>query len=172
MCSTWLHGASEVDHNRIRICFNTCFGASHNTLMQGGAAEPVYLPACEAAPATVCYREDFAASALHEAAHWCIAGPHRRTLEDFGYGYVPPPRSEAQQQRFFALECRNQALEKVFADCAGLPFRVSADDPGTPLAGFEAQVQRLGPETLSWLQTTAGERAKCFADALRGLRSG
>ncbi|GAM69307.1 transporting ATPase [Vibrio sp. JCM 19236] len=26
---------------------------------------------------------------MHEIAHWCVAGPKRRLLEDFGYWYEP-----------------------------------------------------------------------------------
>ena len=44
--------------------------------MVGGAAEPLYLPDRGTRTAELHYREDFAASALHEAAHWCIEVKH------------------------------------------------------------------------------------------------
>jgi elongation factor P hydroxylase len=117
--------------------FNRLFQAGYRTQMRGGADEPLYLPATATAPALVIYTRDYAASALHEAAHWCIAGPRRRQLVDYGYAYVPPPRSPAQQQRFFHHELRVQALERIFAEAANLQFRVSLDDPHTNTVAAE-----------------------------------
>lgn len=91
-------------------------------------------------------REDFAASALHEAAHWCVAGKRRRRLPDYGYTYVPPPRGAAGQAQFFACELRNQATELYLATRAGVDFVASADDPDfclSALRRFEAQVREL-----------------------------
>lgn len=94
----------------------------------GGAREPLYQPGQAGGPAVIRYREDFAASALHEIAHWCLAGPQRRQRLDFGYRYQPPPRSSAEQERFLEYELRPQALESLFAERAGISFRPSFDD--------------------------------------------
>ena len=93
-----------IDHRAIAATFNRCFAKSHDTVMLGGASEPLYLPIGAEGLAELHYRSDHAASALHEAAHWCIAGPQRRALPDFGYAYTPPPRTLGQQRRFFASE--------------------------------------------------------------------
>jgi elongation factor P hydroxylase len=117
-----------LEAGAIAAVFNATFAARFATVMLGGAQEPLYLPVMNGAPARIFYRSDFAASALHEAAHWCIAGPLRRRHVDYGYGYVPPPRPAAARRAFFGAERDAQALECVFAESAGLPFRISADD--------------------------------------------
>ena len=64
---------------RVEQVFNDCFAHSCNTRLCGGADEPLYQPA--ATPAgfhALYYRGDYFASALHEVAHWCIAGAQRR----------------------------------------------------------------------------------------------
>jgi len=62
-----------------QICetFNRCFVQSHTKLV-GGASEPLYEPGKQ--EARVYFREDYASSALHEIAHWCIAGADRRPV--------------------------------------------------------------------------------------------
>ena len=153
-------------HTDIANCFNQAFLDAYHTRMVGGAAEPLYLPATAEQPAQLFYREDFAASALHEAAHWCIAGARRRTQVDFGYAYQPPPRSAQQQQRFFALEVRTQALESLFASAAGVRFQPSADNLGSDIAPFAAQVEAALPQVRSWLQSSKDARAGQFLAAL------
>jgi elongation factor P hydroxylase len=120
--------APTLDAEAIAVVFNATFAARFATVMLGGAEEPLYLPGTNGVPARILYRSDFAASALHEAAHWCIAGPLRRRHVDYGYGYVPPPRPAAARRAFFDAERDVQALECAFAESAGLPFRISADD--------------------------------------------
>ncbi len=102
---------------RIVRTFNDTFLASHHTAMRGGAAEPLYLPAVGATPAQIVFTYDYPASALHEAAHWCLAGEQRRTQRDYGYWYVPGPRNAAQRAAFFA--CRGR--------CAGAGGGVRTD---------------------------------------------
>lgn len=74
------------------------------------------------------YRENYESSALHEVAHWCIAGKLRRQLEDFGYVYIPEGRTLDQQRKFCNFEIRPQALEWIFAEAAGVSFNLSLDD--------------------------------------------
>lgn len=119
-----------LDADRIRQVFDACFRQRYRVEMRGGAVEPYYEPAVNGAPARLWFREDFAASALHEAAHWCIAGAERRRLPDFGYWYVPAPRDLAAQSRFEAVESEPQALEAWLSAAAGRAFRPSFDDVG------------------------------------------
>ena len=154
--------------------FDCVFGASHNAVMTGGAEEPLYVPASGGAPAMLFFTRDHAASALHEAAHWCIAGRGRRERVDYGYRYVLPPRTEAQRAAFFAAEVAVQALESVFAACVGLQFRISADDFSATTEErreFSVQVRR---RALAVAQHGLPPRAALFADALqaRFRRSG
>ncbi len=155
----------SLDHAAIADCFNTAFGAERVRLI-GGASEPLYEPGFGATPARLYYREDFAASALHEAAHWCIAGSARRKLQDFGYAYVAPPRSAAAQARFFSAELKTQTLESIFAGCAGIEFRPSADNLEATVDDFSAAVTDATPAMMVWLQGSSGERAHRFCRAL------
>ncbi|MGB2130042.1 MAG: elongation factor P hydroxylase, partial [Marinobacterium sp.] len=65
--------------------FNRLFLPTYNTVLVAGEDEPIYLPADEQHPHhRVVFAHGFFASALHEISHWCVAGPERRLLEDFG----------------------------------------------------------------------------------------
>lgn len=114
---------------RLQRVFASCFSGPENTLLCGGAGEPFYAPAANPDdPNRLWYREDFFASALHEVAHWCIAGPKRRLLPDFGYWYAPEGRDAGQQAAFEAVEVAPQALEWCFAIACGYRFRISTDN--------------------------------------------
>ena len=58
--------------------FERCFFAEFNTRLEGGAEEPLYLPTTSHDPARILFTRDYFASALHEVAHWCVAGEARR----------------------------------------------------------------------------------------------
>lgn len=78
------------DYNHLISVFNQTFMPSHNTELLLGGDEPIYLPASEEhRHHRIIFARGFYASALHEVAHWCIAGPQRRLLEDYGYWYHP-----------------------------------------------------------------------------------
>ena len=162
-----------MNHNEVARRFNRAFGVSHQTVMIGGAPEPLYVPgertggAAQGGRSIIRYREDFTLSALHEVAHWCIASRQRRRCRDYGYWYSPPPRHEAAQQSFFAAEVRVQALESLFAATIGVRFRVSADNVGTSSTGFAEAVVRAACEIES---AGLSLRANQFRTAL--LRTG
>lgn len=118
----------DGDAARIAAVFNRTFATSHRTVLLLGGDEPLYLPATARQYAVIVSNRDYAASALHEISHWCLASVRRRALIDYGYWYEPPPRDSAAQARFLAAEERNQALESVLTAAARLPFRVSLDD--------------------------------------------
>ncbi len=109
--------------------FNNLFKSSEQTILVGGAAEPLYLPKdTEASFHQVIFTQDYFASALHEIAHWCIAGKARRQLVDYGYWYQPDGRSMEAQNLFEQVEIKPQALEWIFSTATGIKFRVSADN--------------------------------------------
>ena len=117
-----------MNAEQISNVFAECFYLRYRTRLEGGAAEPLYRPASGPHEENrIFFREDFASSALHEAAHWCIAGNHRRLQEDFGYWYEPA-RSLDLQQKFETMELRPQAIEWIFSIAADVPFRVSCDN--------------------------------------------
>lgn len=151
------------------MLFNRAFATTCNTVLRGGASEPLYSPACRKAPAQITYREDFASSALHEVAHWCIAGAARRRQVDYGYWYSPEGRSRTEQVDFERVEARPQALEWVFSRSSGALFSLSLDslagdpDPADRLR-FAREVVHQAERLLSvGLPTRAGR----FCDVLR-----
>jgi len=114
---------------RLEKVFDHCFSDCECTRLCGGAPEPFYRPAgADDACNVLHYREDYVASALHEVAHWCIAGAERRRLPDFGYWYLPDGRNPAQQRAFERVEYRPQALEWFFSKACGHRFRLSVDN--------------------------------------------
>jgi hypothetical protein len=106
----------------------------------------LYLPACRRRPALIRYTRDYACSALHEVAHWCLADPSSRHQVDYGFWYQPPPRNPEDQRRFYAAEAPVQALEMLLTGACGLVFHFSADNPGADGGAarhaFEARVRR------------------------------
>jgi elongation factor P hydroxylase len=125
------HGPGLTDRE-IAGRFNVTLGRRWGVRLVGGGAEPLYLPGQPdgGRRAVIRYTRDYAASALHELAHWAIAGRRRRRLVDYGYWYEPPPRDGRAQEAFAAVEAPAQALEWLMADACGLDFRVSVDDVG------------------------------------------
>ncbi len=110
--------------DRVIQAFNSEF-APLNTRLVGGYDEPFYLAG---PPSEIRFREDFVRSALHEVAHWCVAGAERRKQDDFGYWYCPDGRDQAQQQAFEQVEIRPQAIEAEFCQALGIPFSPSQDN--------------------------------------------
>jgi elongation factor P hydroxylase len=100
----------------LQSIFSLCFSAHFNTQLQGEAPEPLYIPAnAKQTLSTIFYRHDYFSSALHEIAHWCIAGANRRQKIDYGYWYAPDGRTAQQQTDFEFVERKPQALEWAFS---------------------------------------------------------
>jgi len=152
--------------------FRECFRADYATILVGGGSEPLYLPSCDPArePHRVVYREDYFASALHEVAHWCLAGAERRKLEDYGYWYRPDGRNAAEQAEFERAEARPQAVEWIFSEACGFSFHLSADNLAGafgPSRRFEEHVRRARSD---FLERGLPVRADRFLAALRARR--
>lgn len=113
----------------IMSLFNQTFYRSYNTKLVRGDDEPIYLPADETFHYhRIIFAHGFFSSAMHEIAHWCVAGPERRLLEDFGYWYEPDGRTKEKQSEFEKVEIRPQAYEWILSVSAGFPFSVSCDN--------------------------------------------
>lgn len=109
--------------------FNECFAITHNTRLLKGGDEPLYLPMHEGNPYhTIFFAHGYFSSALHECAHWFIAGTERRKLIDFGYWYAPDGRSAEQQKKFQSVEVKPQALEWILSIACGHKFEFSIDN--------------------------------------------
>ena len=156
--------------SRLEQVFNDCFVASLSTRLCGGAAEPLYQPACgDQGMHVLHFREDYFASALHEIAHWCIAGPQRRLQVDFGYWYAPDGRNNAQQCAFEAVEYKPQALEWFFCKACDYRFRLSMDNLDEANGGLpdtSAFQQRVLSQAQRWQQDGLPDRAALFYAAL------
>ncbi|MBY5947395.1 elongation factor P hydroxylase [Photobacterium rosenbergii] len=159
----------EHDIRDIIAVFNTTFLTSHNTELVRGEDEPIYLPADENNPHhRVIFARGYFASALHEIAHWCIAGPQRRLLEDYGYWYEPDGRTAEQQAAFEVVEVKPQAVEWLLAASCGFRFQVSCDNLSGSIepdrVGFTNKVRK---QVLLYLEHGIPDRAKVLSEALR-----
>lgn len=149
--------------------FNRTFFHEFNTRLELGADEPIYLPADgKNSFHRIVFARGFYASALHEIAHWCVAGPERRLLEDFGYWYEPDGRTRDKQAEFERVEVRPQAYEWILSVSAGYPFNVSCDN----LHGdFEpdriAFMTRVHQEVMDILEQGIPPRVLMLSDVLR-----
>ena len=156
------HDATDL----IRL-FNGLFARRYRCRLVRGGDEPLYLPAQDAnGYHQLQFAHSYFASALHEIAHWCIAGARRRQQVDFGYWYQP--RRDAQQQaEFETMETAPQALEWIFSDAAGFNYRPSVDnlelrpDPS-------AFLDQVAEAKTRWLTNGLPARAIEFRRALAG----
>ncbi len=121
--------ADNDDVSTLIALFMREFGASHRTRLIAGGDEPLYRPAShEQAWHDIVFRHDYFQSALHELAHWCVAGESRRQQMDYGYWYDPDGRTLARQAEFERVEARPQAVEWVLSVACGRHFSVSLDN--------------------------------------------
>ena len=150
----------------IERVFRDCFAERCRTRVVGGADEPVYQP-CDDTQGEhlIYYRSDYASSALHEIAHWCIAGSARRALTDYGYWYEPD-RDRESQASFEAMEARPQGLEWIMSEAAGVTFRVSVDNFVLTEADRHQFRRAVKQATTRWLRNGLPPRAMVFVQAL------
>ncbi|WKD50928.1 elongation factor P hydroxylase [Microbulbifer spongiae] len=154
---------------RITLVFDCCFAdpKGFNTRLCGGFLEPYYRPAeRNQRYHQVEFTLDYAASALHEAAHWCLAGEVRRRLPDYGYWYLPDGRSAEQQAAFEEVEVEPQALEWIFARACGLGFRVSSDNLHSDLGPSDSFKAAIWRRVREYCKKGVNARARAFARAL------
>ena len=155
-----------LDAHQLMRLFNQAFAESDKTELIGGAAEPYYQPG---PPHCIYFRADYVRSALHEVAHWCVAGRRRRQVPDYGYWYSPDGREAEQQQAFFAVEARPQAIERCFCEAIGIAFSPSVDNVGAhidppQMRRFEARIQEWCDQ---FAHTGLPPRAARFVTVLR-----
>jgi elongation factor P hydroxylase len=158
-------GAATIPHRAadLETLFRRTFFHDQRTLLIGGAAEPLYRPGV---PAEIHYTRDYFRSALHEVAHWCVAGPRRRRREDYGYWYVPDGRDATQQAAFARVEVRPQALEALFCDACAHPFRVSLDNLHGDAGAEQEFATAVRAEARRLAATGLAQRPRRWAQAL------
>jgi len=118
----------EPSIKKLVSIFNKLFVSQENTRLQMGAAEPFYQASKNGNNAVIFAREDYFSSALHEIAHWTIAGKERRQEDDFGYWYESEGRTQQQQLQFEQVEVKPQAIEWLLSLACGQKFHLSADN--------------------------------------------
>ncbi len=158
---------TALTHTRIIESFNRSFRVKWNTILVGGFEEPYYQPSHGDCPAEIRFTRDYARSALHEVAHWCISGENRRELPDYGYWYRPDGRNLMEQSEFFKVEVKPQALEMAFSERCGISFQVSCDNLHGENSGDEREFERqVRAQLESFRQQGFPERAHIFIEAL------
>ncbi len=150
--------------------FDETFFADYQTRLIRGDDEPIYLPKdAGCAFHRVVFAHGYFASALHEIAHWCIAGEARRQQVDYGYWYAPDGRDASQQRAFEQVEVKPQAIEWAFSLAANKAFRVSTDNLNgvePDVAAFTAAVNR---QLSRYVSAGFPPRAQQFIDALQAF---
>jgi elongation factor P hydroxylase len=146
--------------------FNSLFSESCRTILSGGFSEPLYKAARRPHDLhEIQYREDFSSSALHEIAHWCLAGSIRRKQDDYGYWYKTD-RCKDQQVRFEQVEAKPQGLEWILSVAAGVEFRVSCDNFDIESPDITLFRRWVRQEALAQIETGLLQRTRQFVDAL------
>ena len=147
--------------------FNTCFFEKYNTRLVKGDDEPIYLPADETrAHNELFFAHGFFASALHESAHWLVAGAERRKQVDFGYWYEPDGRTVEQQKVFQIVEIKPQAIEWILSPAAGYRFRVSIDNLNGSEADTDSFKEAVYQQVKTYCQAGLPARTEIFRQAL------
>ena len=147
--------------------FNQLFLAEENTCLQSGATEPFYRAPHDNKPGVIFSRDNYYSSALHEIAHWCIAGAKRRQLDDFGYWYNPEGRTEAQQVEFEKVEIKPQAIEWALSLASNHHFHFSADNLTQGIDASEEFKSSVYSQLIEYLENESlPERAAVLFDRL------
>ena len=156
-----------IDSEILIVLFNKCFSQTMNTQLLGGGEEPEYIPADESCDYhRIIFTRDYVASALHEIAHWCVAGANRRLQRDYGYWYEPDGRNELQQAAFEQVEIKPQALEWIFSVACGQCFRVSADNLASNAAPSDTFKQAITQQVHDYCKHGVNDRAKRWIEVL------
>lgn len=155
------------DYQDLIKLFEQCFAQSYNTQLVKGGVEPVYLPASkQCSHHQIVFAHGYYASALHEIAHWCLAGDSRRLLEDFGYWYLPDGRNTEQQKSFEQVEIKPQAIEWAFCIASRKNFNVSADNLNGADADTVSFKNAVYQQVKEYLNVGFPERAQQFIEVL------
>lgn len=161
---------TEPDFQDLIRIFNRLFRERFNTVLVAGDDEPVYLPADADEPHhRVIFAHGFFSSALHEIAHWCVAGPERRQWVDFGYWYKPDGRTAEEQALFERVEVKPQALEWMFSVAAGHRFHFSADNLAAGLGASDTFKRNVQLQVLAYLECGLPERPRLLVEGLRAF---
>lgn len=158
-----------MGHSYIELMqlFDSTFFNAYNVRLIRGEDEPIYLPADSVIPFNrIVFAHGFYRSALHEIAHWCLAGTSRRTQVDYGYWYMTDNRNEVEQQAFEQVEVVPQAIEWALSIAAGCDFEVSCDNLDGAKPDRHKFTTQVLAEVQKFLQVGFPPRAKQFIEVL------
>jgi len=149
--------------------FDCCFIGSFRTRLLKGGLEPEYIPATSNQLLHhIIFTKDYVSSALHEVAHWCVAGEARRLQHDYGYWYEPDGRNAQQQLVFESVEVKPQALEWLFSKACNVSFRVSADNLDAQIGVSDGFKCAIVEQVQHYCRYGVNERVGQFIDMLSG----
>ena len=111
------------------------------------------------------FAHGYFSSALHEIAHWLVAGEQRRLEVDYGYWYEPDGRSLQKQAEFEIVEVNPQAIEWAVAASCGFKFEVSSDNLSGIVINRLAFKQKVYHQVLRLLEHGFSERTQQLLDA-------
>ncbi|MGQ3889091.1 elongation factor P hydroxylase [Legionella sp. CNM-1927-20] len=155
--------AKEHHYQDLITLFNTCFAQKYNTQLVKGIDEPLYLPADKNRSFHAIYfAHGFFSSALHECAHWLIAGKARRKLIDYGYWYIPDGRTPEEQALFQQVEVKPQALEWILSVATGYQFQFSIDNLNGSPVDMDAFKQAVYEQVINYCNHGLSKRANLF----------
>ncbi len=147
--------------------FNDCFEHTHLTKLEKGGEEPLYLPKDDTCVHhRILFARGYFSSALHEIAHWLIAGEARRQLVDYGYWYEPDGRTAQMQRLFEQVEIKPQALEWILSEACGFAFCLSVDNLTGDPGDISAFRQAVFEQVLKYCQYGLPPRARQLRQAL------
>ncbi len=156
----------EPSIEKLVSVFDELFLLEENTCLQMGAHEPFYQSSRNGSKAIIFAREDYFSSALHEIAHWTIAGIERRKRDDFGYWYKPEGRTKAQQVKFEQVEIKPQAIEWLLSLACQQEFHLSADNLSADMQASQEFESAVREQALLYLNRGLPRRAQVLFQKL------
>ena len=134
----------------------------YQTKIEGAFDEPFYKAGKGGQMAEIQFSHDYIRSALHELAHWCVAGVERRKSDDFGYWYAVDGRDQEQQNEFFKVEIKPQTIEWAFSIICGVKFEASVDNLHKKVEGVDKFEQDLMVQMQQYLINGFPKRVKAI----------
>ena len=157
----------QLSLEEIILIFNNSFSSKYNIRLEGGANEPIYFPSSSDCKTNrLIFRKNYISSALHEVAHWCLAGDERRKMIDYGYWYNSDGRSSIAQKKFEEVEVKPQALEWIFSVASNNIFHVSFDNLDSDRESSWYFSKSISDQAHTWCIKSLPNRALLFVNAL------
>lgn len=152
--------------NNLLQLLNRYYLNDYNTKLVGGFDEPFYQAFNDGNAAEIQFTQDYIRSALHELAHWCVAGVERRAQDDYGYWYAADGRNQQQQCEFFKVELKPQTIEWAFSVMCRVDFEPSIDNLMSEVEGQDKFKQDLNQYLQYMLRNGFSKRTKDIINIL------